>query len=219
MVYCSVSTQSQLLADQILATVEKSHDTIEKESIEATESATQALLQRSRHNEQKSAEQFDADAKIDEVLYLAPSEEGIEYARRDGSQSSKTTLGVQMRRFEKIVAKEEKELESLWKQWALVQEELAKMAEEALGPEWAAILPLLSANDRQMIDDDDDEAFEKNIERLEALINTTSEQAVEKMVASEKVGRRTWFCARFCAKLVLASRISRSNKTTKIGSS
>ena len=179
----------EFIADQIVENIEKSHDAIEKASIEAAESATQALVQRVRHNKQTSAEQLDADAKIDEVLYLAPSEEGIEYARRDGSQSSKTTLGVQMRRFEKIVAKEEKELESLWQQWASVEEELAKIAEEALGPDWSVILPVLSANDRQMIDDGNDEAFEKNIERLEDLIKTTSEQAVDKMVASEKVGR------------------------------
>ena len=192
MVRCSVCTQSQSIADEIPDNIEKSHDVIEKVSIEATESATQALLQRFHHNRQKSAEQLDADAKIDEILYLAPSEEGIEYARRDGSQSSKTTLGVQMRRFEKIVAKEEQELESLWKQWASVQEELAKMAEDALGPDWAAKLPVLSANDRQMIDDGNDEAFGTTIERLKDLIKTTSEQAVEKMVASEKVGRHTW---------------------------
>ncbi|KAL8797394.1 MAG: hypothetical protein Q9195_000549 [Heterodermia aff. obscurata] len=166
--------------------IEKSHDAIKKMSIEATESTTQALLQRFRHNKQTSTEQLEADAKIDEVLYLPPSEEGIEYARRDGSQSSKTTLGAQMRRFEKIVAKEEKELESLWKQWASVQEELAQTAEEALGPEWATILPVFSADDQQMIDDGNDKAFEKNVERLEILIKTTGEQAIEKMVASEK---------------------------------
>ena len=191
MVSSSAYNQSQSIADQMLESIEKSHDAIEKVSIEATESATQALLQRFRQNKQHSAEQLDADTKIDEVLYLAPSEEGIEYARRDGSQSSKTTLGVQMRRFEKIVAKEEQELESLWKQWASVQEELAKIAEDALGPDWAAILPVLSASDRQMIDDGNDEAFEKNIEHFKDLINTTSEQAVKKMVASEKVGRQT----------------------------
>ncbi|CAF9920541.1 MAG: hypothetical protein HETSPECPRED_004273 [Heterodermia speciosa] len=179
-------TPSHPLACAFDDNIEKSHDVIEKVSIEATESATQALLQRFHHNRQKSAEQLDADAKIDEILYLAPSEEGIEYARRDGSQSSKTTLGVQMRRFEKIVAKEEQELESLWKQWASVQEELAKMAEDALGPDWATTLPVLSANDRQMIDDGNDEAFGTTIERLKDLIKTTSEQAVEKMVASEK---------------------------------
>ena len=180
-----------MIAKKIPENIEKSHDAIEKDSIEATESTTQALLQRFRHGEQKSAEQLDAYAKVDEVLYLAPSEEGIEYARRDGSQSSKTTLGVQMKRFEKIVAKEEKELESLWKQLASVEEELAKIAEDALGPRWATILPVLSANDPQMVDDGNDKAFEKNIERLEDLINSASEQAMEKMVASEKVGRQT----------------------------
>lgn len=181
-----------MTADQILENIEKSHDVIEKVSTEATESVTQALLQRFRHSKQNSAEQLDAHAEVDEILYLAPSEEGIEYARRDGSQSSKTTLGIQMRRFEKIVDKEEKELESLWKQWASVEEELAKIAEDALGPDWATILPVLSANDRQMVGHGNDEAFEKNIERLEDLIKTTSEQAMEKMVASEKVGRQTW---------------------------
>ena len=186
-------SHSQLTADRILENIDKSHDVIEKVSIEATESATQALLQRFRHSKQNSAEQLDAHAKLDEILYLAPSEEGIEYARRDGSQSSKTTLGVQMRRFEKIVAREEKELESLWKQWASVEEELAKIAEDALGPDWATILPVFSANDRQMVDDSNDEAFEKNIKRLKDLISATSEQAMEKMVASEKVGWESWF--------------------------
>ena len=52
---------------------------------------------------------------MNEILYLSLAEEGIEYARRDGSQSAKTTLGAQMKRFKKTVAEEEKELESLWK--------------------------------------------------------------------------------------------------------
>lgn len=114
----------------------------------------------------------------------------MKYASHDGSQTTEgTTLGAQMKRFKKIVAKEEKELEFLMKQWALVQAELEAVASDILGPDWAKILPGLSeATIEKTLKDEDTKAFEMTNKRFEDMIQITSDQAVEKMVASEKVG-------------------------------
>ena len=86
-----------------------------------------------------------------------------------------------MKRFKKTVAEEEKELESLWKQWALIQEESKAIAENALDPKWLTILLRFSTGTkRETLDDDDDKAFEKKCKQFEKLIETTSEQALEK---------------------------------------
>ena len=153
---------------------------------------------------------------MDEIIYLPPAEEGIEYARRDGSQSAKSTLGAQMKRFKKTVAEKEKELESLWKQWALVQEELEAIAEDALGPKWATILPSLSTGtETETLDDDDDKAFEKKSKQFEKLIETTSEQALEKMIASEMVCGQLRASIGFWAKLTFVRRNLKSSKATR----
>lgn len=129
------------------------------------------------------------EAKVEEIVYLPLAEEGMKYASPDGSQTTEdTTLGAQMKRFKKIIAKEEKELQSLMKQWASVQEELEAVASDILGPDWAKILPGLSEPAiEEMLKDADKKAFEMQYKRFEGLIKTSSDQAVEKMVASEKV--------------------------------
>ena len=146
-------------------------------------------MPRFRQNYEKFTQRLEVEAKVEEIIYLPLAEESMKYASPDGSQTTEgTTLGAQMKRFKKIVAREEKELESLMKQWALVQEELEAVASDILGPDWAKILPGLSeAAIEKTLKDDDKKAFEMQYKRFEVLVKTTNDQAVEKMAASEKV--------------------------------
>ena len=151
------------------------------------------MLQRIQNSKERFGRRLEAAAKSDDVFYLPLAEEGIEYARRDGSQNSKTTLGAQMKMFQKKVAAEEKELESLWKQWDQVQDELKAVVEEALGVNWATVVADLPAGTlgeavSNVLNGETVEAFNKVSKRFEDLLNTTSEHALEKMMASEKVG-------------------------------
>ena len=176
---------------KISESLDKNKEHIKEEVTNAVDATTKELLQRIQTSEEDFSRRVAAAAINDEAFFLPLAEEGIEYARRDGSQSSKTTLGAQMKMFRKKVAAEEKELESLWKQWAQVEEELEVAAVEALGIDWPTILAGVSAgNLGETVKNDmgeNEEAVERDCKRFEELINTTSEAAVDKMAQSEKV--------------------------------
>ncbi|KAG7004700.1 hypothetical protein G7Y79_00024g056500 [Physcia stellaris] len=168
--------------------IKKSSDAIEGETFKGLEAVTHELLPRFRQSYENFTQRIEVEAKIEDIVYLPLAEEGMKYASPDGSQTTEdTTLGAQMKRFKKIIAKEEKELQSLMEQWVVVQEELVAVASDILGPDAAKILPSLSEPAiEEMLKDADQKAFEMQYKRFEGLIKTTSEQAVEKMVASEK---------------------------------
>ena len=63
------------------------------------------------------------------------AQETLQFRGPDGRPTGTATLGDRMRTFRKRIAKEEKELETLWKEWAGVQQLIIGIGIKILGPE------------------------------------------------------------------------------------
>ena len=178
-------------ANYVVEVLDNSENTINEQYTAVIRSTDQELQQRLRKSSQAFAVNLEAKARFNEVFYLPLADEGIDYSRRDGSQARHTTLGAQMKRFEKKVAAEEKELESLMKQWDQCQEELWALAVDVLGVDRATILTSESTDTLDNLvtvaATETAQSLQRDLKHFEELMESTGQQAVKRMTASEKV--------------------------------
>ena len=92
-----------------------------------------------------------------------------------------------MKKFEKFIAKEEKELESLLQQFEAVRQEIVEEAEENFGPEWAKAVRGRTRD----VSVEGQEGLAEDLEKIHiyfaGLIDEAGEKAMEEMRISEKV--------------------------------
>lgn len=115
----------------------------------------------------------------------------IEIASADGIATAKVLFGDCMQSFRETVTREEKALAALWKEWSEVQQELEEFAKEMLGPdgltqvrnsEGSALGGQCGEQQKKLKQD-----VELDTTRLEEEIEKIGQQAMQKMLASEKV--------------------------------
>ena len=73
--------------------------------------------------------------KYTEEILMPPSQDELHFKSNDGRMAGTQNLGDRMRQFKSLVAQEEEQLEALWEQWTDIQQNIADLALEALGPE------------------------------------------------------------------------------------
>jgi len=119
------------------------------------------------------------------------AEEKLQFTGKDGKPSGMVLLGDRMKRFKKVILKEEKELTALWKEWADVQELIAGVGVELLGSQAMDLLAQQSGESTIGTDSAESRNIAQDIEgekeNLKQEIETMSNGLIEKMYMSEKV--------------------------------
>jgi len=127
--------------------------------------------------------------------------EKLQFTGKDGKPSGIVLLGDRMKRFKKVMVREEKELASLWMEWAEVQELIAGVGVELLGSQ--AIDALAQQSMEPMTGTDSAEwrkiaqEIEEIKEKLKREIETMSTGLIEKMSTGEKVCHYTILVHRY----------------------
>jgi len=170
---------------------ETSREIIEKDSAQLVQSTTNHLSESLRKRHDSLSKQLEADYEADVNLVKPLGNEEIQYTKKDGSQVGSAPLSARVKKFKKTVAEEEEKLKSLFEQLAQVDEEIAKDAEAALGPDWAKIIGcepfgkaggVVTGEEKETEDD-----MQEMRSHFEELIDGASEKHFEEMKASEKV--------------------------------
>ncbi|MCJ1415808.1 hypothetical protein MMC32_002141 [Xylographa parallela] len=185
-------TLEHSLAADFSENIELSRVQIFENATAALDSTHHILLERLASTSASSAN-FIEEAKAVRIDLTKPlAQETLQFRGPDGKPTGTATLDDRMSTFKKRIAKEEKELETLWKDWAEVQHLILAVGVKMLGSEAITSLrsPVLGKLGRcsdniETIEIANEIMTEK--ENLSQEINSWSTKLVEKMYASEKV--------------------------------
>ena len=121
------------------------------------------------------------------------AEEKLQFTGKDGKPSGIVLLGDRMKRFKKVITREEKELTALWTEWAEVQKLIAGVGVELLGSQAADLLVHQSGENAAGTGSAESgqiaQEIEKEKENLKQEIEMMGNELIEKMYTSEKVCR------------------------------
>ncbi len=127
--------------------------------------------------------------KLNDAIANPLNEQELEWTSTDGKQSGKTMLGVRMKKFQKTIEAEEKELEQQFNEWTDVQAEFRQLASLIVGPVGLDDLltgkfdpnSFVDAGQREMMAEMEVEQkiFMEQIEKI-------GKEAMESMMESEK---------------------------------
>ena len=123
-------------------------------------------------------------------------DEQLQFLTADGAAQGTASLGDRMQAFKKMVVREEKALALLGKEWADVQQEIVDFAKEVLGPNALEDFVKVSGSALGGQCGEQQKKLEQDVEldkkRLENEVEKVSQQAVQKMLAGEKVREPLW---------------------------
>ncbi|MCJ1435498.1 hypothetical protein MMC27_004872 [Xylographa pallens] len=185
-------TLEHSLAADFSENIELSRVQIFENATAAIESTHHILLERLASTSASSANFIEEAKAVRDDLTKPLAQETLQFRGPDGKPTGTASLGDRMRTFKKRIVKEEKELETLWKDWAEVQQFILAVGVKVLGSE--AITALGSpvsgklgrgSDNIETIEIANEIMTEK--ENLGQEINSWSAGLVEKMYASEKV--------------------------------
>lgn len=180
-----------LAEEHIIASIENSRSELTAKAEAFLDATREELTQRIASSNDLFGEKIQALKHSDEVLRRPLGQDMLCFVSKDGRPAGTQTLGVRMRKFRKIVAAEEHELEVLRQQWTEVQQSINNLASEMIGLNaWEQLLqdPLHLPPDyvlphyKAVVDE-----AEKEKNRLAEKIVQVSEQAVTKMEEGEEV--------------------------------
>ena len=127
--------------------------------------------------------------KVHDRIMTPLNEQELEWTSTDGKQSGKTMLGARMKKFQKTIEAEEKEIERQLNEWTIVQAELHQVAAEIVGPDGFDSLltgnfdptSFINAEQREMMAEIEAEqkSFMEQIEKA-------GKESMEAMTESEK---------------------------------
>ena len=119
------------------------------------------------------------------------AEERLQFTGKDGKPSGIVLLGDRMKRFEKVIMREEKELTGLWKEWAEVQDLIARAGVELLGSQAMDRLTQQQGEATTGTDIAESGNIAQEVEgekqKLKQEIEAMSNGLIEKMYINEKV--------------------------------
>lgn len=145
--------------------------------------------------------QLHADAALaNRALAMPFGQQELEWTSHDGKQSGSTTLGVRMKRLERMIENEEKELNLQQADWSAVQMEIFNLVSEIVGPagldQWLAGNHETSTLVKGATERAEREiAVEKN--KFMADIEKLEKDSMKKMKESEKVSAITQHQSRY----------------------
>ena len=135
--------------------------------------------------------QLQEDRKADQAILKPLGDVELQYNRKDGSEVGSALLSARIKRYKKVIAAEERELESLFRQYTQVNNEIVADAEAALGTKWADILSAIKAGENQAIFSNDRGELTAALNEAQShfmnLTEKTGQHYLDKMKASEKV--------------------------------
>ncbi len=127
--------------------------------------------------------------KLNDAIANPLNEQELEWISTDGKQSGKTMLGVRMKKFQKTIEAEEKELEHQFNEWTDVQAEIRQLALLIVGPDGLDDLLTGKVDPSSFIDAEQREMMaEMEVEQKLFMeqIEKIGKEAMEAMMESEK---------------------------------
>ncbi|MCJ1379072.1 hypothetical protein MMC17_002172 [Xylographa soralifera] len=184
-------TLEHSLAVDFSEKIELSRVQIFENATAALDSSHHILLERLASTSASSANFIEEAKAVRDDLTKPLAQETLQFRGPDGKPTGTASLGDRMRTFKKRIAKEEKELVTLWKDWAEVQQLIMAIGVELLGFEAATALGArpsgkLGCGSRSIENIEIANEIMTEKEKLSQEINSWSEGLIEKMYASEK---------------------------------
>ncbi|MCJ1243445.1 Nuclear envelope morphology protein 1 [Trapelia coarctata] len=183
---CKVSWVDEIPTEKI----EISRAQILQDATTRLDSTHHILLERLATTSAQSANFVEEAMTARDDLARPLAEEKLQFTGKDGKPSGMVLLGDRMKRFKKVIMKEEKELAALWKEWAEVQELIAGVGVELLGSHAMEVLGQQLVEPTTGTDSVDSgkaaQEIEGEKEKLKQEIETMSNGLIEKTYTSEK---------------------------------
>ncbi|KAI4129869.1 MAG: hypothetical protein LQ347_003615 [Umbilicaria vellea] len=170
--------------------IELSREHIHANAAALTESVHHSLADRLASASAQPDKLIKAGIALKEEMLQPLDDDQLQFASADGVTKAKVLFGDCMQSFRKTVIREEKALAVLWKEWTEVQQELEDFAKEMLGPDGLKQFRNSAGNalggqcgeqQKKLTED-----VELDKKRLEEEVEKTTQQAMQKMLASEK---------------------------------
>ena len=169
--------------------IEHSREHIEANATTLIDSIHHSLTDRLASASAQPDKLISAGTALKEETFRPLGEDQLQFANADGV--TKALLGDCMQSFKKVINHEEKALAVLWKEWVEVQQGLEDFAKEMLGPEGLKQFRNSKGSTVGGECGEQQEKLEQDVgfdrKRLEEELEKSSQQAVQKMLASEKV--------------------------------
>lgn len=129
------SSHSSSKVEVATGSIENSREAIEEKAL-ALLDVTYSNLSKRLVDSYESFDQREQDLiKVTDTIGNPLNEQELEWTSTDGKQSGKTMLGVRMKKFQRTIEAEERELEQQFDQWTSVQAEIRNFASLILGPD------------------------------------------------------------------------------------
>lgn len=113
----------------------------------------------------------------------------LEWTSTDGKHSGKAILGHRMKKFQKTVETEEKEIERQYEEWTGVQAEIRRLALEVIGPD--GLEGVLAGNiESSTFIDEEQEEMREEIEAEKKRFKEQIEQAGKASMKAMKDGEK-----------------------------
>lgn len=123
------------LVDTIpLANVVKSRNHLQEQAEDSITSTYRDLTQRITSSNRHFTNSLQSIKSTTDGLQRSLGKDELRFVSNDGKSTSTQLLGERMKRFQKAIATEEKEIEVLKKQWMDVQQKILDLASEVLPP-------------------------------------------------------------------------------------
>ena len=126
---------------------------------------------------------------FNDTIAKSLNEQELEWTSTDGKQSGKTMLGVRMKKFQKTIEAEEKELERHFDEWTNVEAEFRHLASLIVGPDGLDNLLAGNFDPKCFVDAEQREMMEEIKAEQEAFMEQVEKAglgALEAMMESEK---------------------------------
>lgn len=173
-----------------LANIKKSRNHLQEKAESAIELTCQDLIQRVTSSSTYFAKTLETMKSVNEKFHKPPSTDKLHFISNDGSSADTQILGDRMKRFQKIIDSEERELETLKKKWMEVRQEIIDFATEVLP--FGGLQGLFNTPDGGITDSTSPEQenvaeeLEKSKKQWEDEVATANKRSINKMKSSEE---------------------------------
>ena len=116
----------------LTANIKKSRHHLQEQAENIINSTYQDLIQRITSSNSHFVQTLQTIKSTNDEIQKSLREDKLHFISNDGKSAGIQVLGDRMKRFQKVIATEEKELEVLRKQWADVQQKSLVLASEVL---------------------------------------------------------------------------------------
>ena len=192
----------------MIATVERSRETIEEKAISALDAVYHTLSKHLVESFDFFTQREQDLVKVHDTLVRSLVDQELEWKSTDGKQSGKTMLGVRIKKFQKTIDDEEKEFKLQYDEWTRVQDDFRQIASYIVGPDGLDNLLagkfdpdcFVDAERAQMM-----EEIEAEKRSFMEQIEMAGREAIEAMTESEKVSSSLLFLLYYRMLTILVS--------------